>query len=161
MPRVYRFDARTMCRSFVIPGVSTAAKQPAAQRAQPLQHVVHVAEVHDFDQIPVEIPSEEEGVPARRAFRRTEHLHAFTDEVIVPLLRVLHVEGNMREAHAVPLHIGGSLPRCELENLQHAPAGYSNPPNLAGGVRIVYTEEAPDAVRRRIRHTHERTSKYV
>src|ERR1041384_6280588 len=69
---------------FVILAIHSAAKEPAAERTQPAEHVVHVAKVHQLDQVAVEIPAEEEGMAAGRALRAADDVDALADEVIVP-----------------------------------------------------------------------------
>src|SRR5688572_6767211 len=49
----------------VVLPVHSPAEDPPAERAQPLQHVMHVAQVHHLDQVAVEVPGEEKHVAAR------------------------------------------------------------------------------------------------
>src|SRR5688500_12286566 len=49
----------------VILSVHSPPEQPPTQRPQPIQHVIHVAEIHQLDQVAVAIAREEERVAAR------------------------------------------------------------------------------------------------
>src|SRR5581483_4851693 len=105
---------------------------------------------HDLDQIAVEVAREEKRVAARRALRRTEALHAFADEVVVPLRGVAYIEADVRQPDAIPFHRLRRTLRRELEDLEHAAARHANPSDLAGGRSGVDAEKSTDALGRRV-----------
>src|SRR5690606_38098539 len=70
-------------RSLVVLLVHPSPEQPASQRTQPAEDVVHVAEVHQFDQVPIEVAAEEEGVAARGTFGAADTLDPFRLQVVV------------------------------------------------------------------------------
>ena len=53
---------------------------------------MHVAKVHQLDEVAVEVAREEERVAAGRALGLAHALHALAHEVVVPPLRVSYVE---------------------------------------------------------------------
>src|SRR5262245_40137057 len=118
-------------RLLVVPLVHPAPEQPAAKRSQPSEDVIHVAEVHHFDEVAIEISDKKEGVPTRRALRPADALHAFGDQVVVPALQVPDIKGNVRQAYTVPRNRDGRLLRLEFKDLQDAAARYANPSDLA------------------------------
>src|SRR3954466_15323355 len=62
--------------------VHAAPEHPAAERTEPVEHVIHVAEVRDFSQVPVEILDEEQPMAARRLLGRTDDLHPLRHEIV-------------------------------------------------------------------------------
>jgi hypothetical protein len=69
-----------------------------------VEHVIHVLQIGDLDQVAVEVPAEEQPVAARRLLGRADDLDAPAHEVVVPPVDVRHVQADVREAEAVPLH---------------------------------------------------------
>src|ERR1051325_1662401 len=138
--------------SVVILAIHSAPEQPAAERAQPAKHVIHVAEVHQLDQVAVEIPAEEKGMAAGRALGAADDLDAFADEEIVPALQVADVEREVRQADAVPRNRHGRLLRLELEDLEHAAAGHADPANPTGGSIRGDLEKGAHALAGRVGH---------
>src|SRR5690349_9749401 len=103
-------------RLLVILPVHPPPEQPAAERAEPAEHVKHVAEVHHLDEITVEIPDEEKRMAAGRPFGPADTLDPFGDQVVVPALQVADIEGNVRQANAVPGYRDWRLLRLEFED---------------------------------------------
>src|SRR5678810_1092168 len=82
--------------------VHPAPEDPPAEWTEPAEHVIHVAEVHQLNQIAVEILGEEKRVTARRSLRLAHTLDASADQVVVPALKISYVERDVREADLVP-----------------------------------------------------------
>ena len=62
---------------FVIFPIHSSPEQPPTKRPEPVQHVIHVAEVHQLDQVAVEVLDEEERVAARRSLGLADDLDSF------------------------------------------------------------------------------------
>src|SRR6266550_1916267 len=148
-------------RSLVVLPIHPTPEQPAAERTQPANNVIHVSKVHQLDQIAVEIPAEEKGMAAGRALGAADDLDAFADEIIVPALQVADVEREMRQADAVPRNRHGRLLRLELEDLEHAAAGDTDPANPAGRHISGNMKEGSDALARRVRDADQRTAEHL
>src|SRR5436190_8182502 len=146
--------------------IHSTPEQPAAERPQPSEHVVHVTKVHHLDEIAVEILHEKERVAARRALRPADAFHAVADQIVVPALQVADVERNVGQANLVPAHRSWRELRLKLENLQHAASRNPDPSNLAR--RRTCPELRPRVGRDlkegshpfwwRVRHTDQRTA---
>src|SRR6185436_2728106 len=57
-----------LSRWLVVLLVHSATEEPSAQRTEPSEHVIHVAEIHQLDQVPIEVPGKEKRMAARRSF---------------------------------------------------------------------------------------------
>src|SRR5262249_45519458 len=83
---------------FVVLLVHPAPENPPAERTQPAKHVVHVTEIHQLDEVAVDILDEEEGMTPWRSFRLADALDALADQIVVPPRQVPHIERNVRQA---------------------------------------------------------------
>src|ERR1041385_270478 len=134
-PRLYggsRLRAGSRFTLFVVLPIHPAPEEPACKRSEPAEHVVHVAEVHQLDEIAVEIPAEEKRMTARRSLGTADALHTFAEQVVVPPLQVAYVERDVREPDTVPRNRDRRLLRLELEDFEHPPAGHADPADFAG-----------------------------
>src|SRR5437868_7086248 len=148
-------------RSFVVLLVHPAAKHPSAERTEPAEDVIHVAEIGDLDQVTVEILHEEQPVPARRLFGRADDLDPVDlRQILVPAADAAHVDADVRQAAAVPFDDVRRQLRLEVEDLDDRAAWNAYPADLAG-TAARHAEEAGDAVGRRIRHANQRTAEHV
>src|SRR5690349_11914966 len=91
---------RTMLR-IVFP-IHPEPEDPATQRTEPSQHVVHVAEIHQLNQVAVEVAGKEERVATRRPLRLAQALDAAALQEVVPSLQIADVERDVGQADAVP-----------------------------------------------------------
>src|SRR4029453_17769811 len=147
--------------SLVVLLIHSPPEDPAAQRPEPLQQVIHVSEISDLDQVAVEVLDEEQPVAARRLLRRTDDGHALRDQIVVPLPDPAHVQADVRQAESVPHHRLCRLLRCEVENLDHRAAGNPDPADLAGAARRVHAEEAAHALGGSVGDADQRTAEYL
>src|SRR5258705_2736949 len=154
--------------SLVIFPVHTPPEHPAAERPEPAEHVIHVAKVHQLDDVAVEVPCKEERVPPRRALRPADAFHPFAHQVVVPPLQVADVEGDVRQSDLVPWHGRRRQLRTELEDFEHAAAGNANPADLARRIDAAdqrrhrpHAEERAHALGRGIGDADERTAEHL
>src|SRR6185503_6790021 len=148
--------------------VHAATEQPAADRTEPAQHVIHVAKVHQLDQVAVEILCKEKGVAARRALRLADALDPLADEEVVPSLQVADVERDVRQPDLVPADRFRRQLGTELEDLEHAAARHADPADLARRIDAgderrhrPHAEERAHAIGRRIGDADERTAEHL
>src|SRR6476619_2167706 len=108
--------------SLVVLFISSPAEDPASERAKPPEHVKLVAEIHQLDQVSVKVFREEERVAARRALGLADAFDPFRLKVVVPPLKILDVERNVRQADAIPGHQRRRDLRLERKDLEHRSA---------------------------------------
>src|SRR4051812_39468068 len=61
-------------RLVVVLLIAPTPEDPAPERTEPPENVVHVAQIHQLDEVAVKVFAEEEGVPSRRSLRCAEAL---------------------------------------------------------------------------------------
>src|SRR4051794_9505120 len=76
----------------VIPFIHPAPEHPPAERPKPLEHVILVSEIHQLDQVAVEVLGKEERVAAGRSLRLADAFDAARLKVGVPFLEIADVE---------------------------------------------------------------------
>src|SRR5688572_32120066 len=125
----YRLPTIDYRLTLVVLLVHSAPKHPSAKRPQPVEHVIHVAEVHQLDQVAIEVPHEEERMSTRRSLGLADDLNPLGLKVVVPFLQIFHVERNMRQPDAVPGHGPGRLLRLDRKstrlNSSHSQISYA------------------------------------
>src|SRR4029077_5719461 len=122
---------------------------------------MHVAEIHQFDEVSVKVLREEKCVTAGRPLRPADALDALADQIVVPALRVADVEGNVRKADLVPSNRGRGRLRLELEDLQYGSSWHANPTDLARGLSPVHAKELAGGLRGRVGDTDQRAAEHV
>ena len=83
---------------------------------------MHVAEIHQFDQVAVAVPCKKERVPAGGALGAADDFDTLAHKIVVPLLGVAHVQREVRLADAAPGHLHRGLLRLEVEDLENGAA---------------------------------------
>src|SRR5215204_4050016 len=89
-PRGERNGGAAASRTAVILAVHSPPEDPAAERPKPLQHVVHVAEIHQLNQVAVKVSGKEKRMAARRSLRARYALDPLARQVFVPSVEVPH-----------------------------------------------------------------------
>src|SRR5215213_174313 len=128
-------------RSRIVFSVHRVPEYPATQRSQPSQHVVHVAEIHQLDQIAVEVPDKEERMAARGALRLAQALDTLALQEIVPALQVADVERDVSQADTVPRYRVRRQLRLERKNFEHCPSRHADPADFAAAVLGIDAEK--------------------
>src|SRR4051812_37491586 len=120
--------------------------------------MVHVAQVHEFDEVTVEIPGKEEGMPAGRPFRPAEAFDAPGLQIVVPALQVTDVERDMGQTHLVPGNGARGQLRLERENLEDRPPRDPDPADFAAPLLPFDAEEGAHPLRIRVGDADQRAA---
>src|SRR6185503_18810231 len=96
-----------------------------------------------------------------RAFRLADAFHPARLKKVVPLLEILHVERDVRQAHAIPGNRARRYLRFESEDLEYRAAGDTDPADLAAALFGINAEERTDTVGRRVRDPYEGAPEYL
>ena len=157
VPSVLRTSVRRRYCLY-IPRLNTTA-----ERTEPAEHVVHVAQVDHLDQVAVEVAREEERVPARRLLRRADDTRRpCSSGSRATSAGVAHVEADVRQADAVPRHVDRPAAAARTRRSRaRRRRGRESSRSCSAAPRPVDAEEAAHALGRRVGDADQRAAEHV
>src|SRR4029079_16097680 len=137
------------------------SEQPAPEGTQPLQHMVLVAQVHQLDEVAVEVLDEKERMAARRALGPAEAFHPPPLQVVIPAVQVADVERNVGQPGLVPGDGFRRQLRVEREDLAPRAPCAAYPADLAAAVLPFHAEERAYPLRVAVGHADQRAAEHL